>query len=119
MDEPGLAFHFAFELAATPTRIAREATDLPGGGEGFGEFLEVVERLAHAEVGENVAFGQERIGVEVCKGCGLDWTTEVDLLLFDLVGEIGDKDVPHFVFSGLVEDKAEGAFGIVMTDKDD
>jgi hypothetical protein len=55
--------------------------------------------------------------VEIGERAGLDWSSDIEAFLFQGLREIGHEDVTDFVFSGMIQDEAEGAVAIVMANQ--
>ena len=117
MDEPGLAFHFVFKLAGTPTGVAREHFYFARGGKGLAEFDEGFEGVAEIEVGHDTGAGQEVVRVEIAEGGKLHRAAEVKGLLFELLGDIGHDHFAEAGAAGPVEDEAERAFGVMLANE--
>ena len=116
--EPGFAVHFVLELAWTPAGVTGKPIDLFGGGKGFAEFHQRVERVTEVQVGHHAGFGKKIVRMQKAERGKLDWATEVKGLVLELIGDISDEHFAEVVAAGTVQDKTEGALGIMLTDKD-
>ena len=83
------------------------------------EVDEFFEGVAEVEIGHDVGVWKEIVGVKVAKGGGLNGAAEVEVKIFDGVGEISDQDFAYFILAGLIKDEAKRALGVMLANKDD
>src|SRR5436190_7507559 len=75
--------------------------------------------MPEIEVGNDVGVRNEGVGMQIAERGGLDRAAQIELVLFDGIGEISNEDVADFVFGGIGQDEAERALGIVVANEDD
>jgi hypothetical protein len=74
--------------------------------------------MADAQVGHNFAFGQEAIGDEIADFLGLDWTAQVQSLIFDPLSHIRHHQISHLASRSAVYDQTERALTVMLADED-
>ncbi len=81
MREPRVAFHLVLELTRAPTGVTGEEAELLGGGKAAAQFDQFIERVAEAEVWQDVGVREKPIGVEEAHRRGLHRATDVGATL--------------------------------------
>src|SRR5438874_190910 len=75
--------------------------------------------MAEVKIGHDVCVRQVIVGVKIAQRLRLNGPAEIKRFFFEHIGQVGGQSVPYLVVGGTIEDEAESAIGVVLTDEDD